>query len=341
MLRFQSNVSLANLNSFGFSVVAEEYVVLDQTSQLPELINYVRTRHLPLLVLGGGSNLILADDIPGVVAHIQLQGYQLISEQRDHVIIRVAAGEPWHETVKRSLADGYYGLENLALIPGSVGAAPVQNIGAYGVELKDRLKRLQVYDTQTEALVWLSPEDCQFGYRESLFKSMEPNRFIITCVEFKLTKDSMQVNLGYQALKETCVKLSNNAAITPDHVFEAVCYLRQQKLPNPSEIGNVGSFFKNPRVSKTDYLSLKKRFPALVGFADKGAYKLAAGWLIETCGWKGQFIDSVGVYDKQALVLVNRGGGNREQVESLAASIAESVLQTFGVRLEVEPRFYP
>lgn len=341
MLRVQQQHSLTHLNSFGFQSVAEYFFEIQNSTELPDLLTYCRQLKLPLLLLGGGSNVILSDRIPGVVALMAMKGQQIEFHDLHRVLLTVAAGESWHETVKYSLEQGCFGLENLALIPGTVGAAPVQNIGAYGVELKDRLSRVEVFDTQEQVMRWLSPSECHFGYRESIFKSIEAGRFIITQVEFSLTTHSDQLNLEYQALRETSEKYAAGDPITPLHVFDAVCYLRQQKLPNPADIGNAGSFFKNPRVNLQEYLQLKESFPDLVGFADGDAYKLAAGWLIEACGWKGKRLESVGVYEKQALVLVNRGGGNRQQIERIASAIQHDVEQRFAVRLEVEPRYYP
>ena len=341
MLNLKKDYPLNRLNTFGFFSVAENFIEIDSLDLLSTLISYSQSNDLPLLILGGGSNLILSDQIPGIVAAMRIKGIELISEHGDQLQMKVAAGENWHDTVVYALSQGYFGLENLALIPGTVGAAPMQNIGAYGVELKDRVVSVEVFDTQAHQLLTLSGSNCQFGYRDSVFKSGEPGRYIITGVVFNLTRDATQLNLEYLALKDTCASLAKGVSITPYHVFDAVCLLRRQKLPDPAVIGNVGSFFKNPRVSLTQYERLKAEFPTLVGFADGDAYKLAAGWLIEACGWKGKQFNAVGVYEKQALVLVNHGRGDRQQIETLAEQIRESVQQRFGVLLEVEPRFYP
>ncbi|TVQ69256.1 MAG: UDP-N-acetylmuramate dehydrogenase [Oceanospirillales bacterium] len=341
MLKLQKNYSLNDLNTFGFDALAESFIEIDSRDLLVEVVEYCQSNNLPLLILGGGSNLILSDQISGLVARMLNKGIEIISQQGDQLQLKVAAGEGWHDTVVYAMSQGYFGLENLALIPGTVGAAPMQNIGAYGVELKDRVAWVEVLDTQTHQFLSLSSLDCQFSYRDSLFKSVEPGRYIITDVVFNLTRDATQLNLEYLALKDTCEALAKGSSITPYHVFDAVCQLRRQKLPDPAIIGNVGSFFKNPRVSVVEYERLKAEFPALVGFADGEGYKLAAGWLIEACGWKGKQLGAVGVYEKQALVLVNHGKGDRRQIETLAEQIRESVQQRFGVLLEVEPRFYP
>lgn len=341
MLELQTQVSLQALNSFGFSSVAERYTEITQPEQLPDLIDYCQEQSLPCLLLGGGSNLVLSAQVPGVVARIRLQGIEVLSRTQQSVRVRVAAGEPWHEAVSWLLDQGFYGLENLALIPGTVGASPVQNIGAYGVELKDRVTAIHVYDTLQSLFTQLTPSECQFSYRDSLFKSVEPGRYIITAVEFELFLNSDQLVLNYQALQETCETLAGCDAITPRHLFDAVCQLRRSKLPDPAKLGNAGSFFKNPHVSKAQFQQLKQAFSDLVAYPEGEGYKLAAGWLIEACGWKGKHFEQVGVYANQSLVLVNYGGGNRSQIEGLAAQIQDSVYNAFAVRLEPEPRYYP
>lgn len=341
MLAFQTDFSLQRYNSFGFSAVAERFVAVEDIATLIPLVNHCQQQRLPLLLLGGGSNLVLSDWIPGVVAHMALKGVEVRRREGTRAWLRIAAGEPWHETLEYLLQQGFYGLENLALIPGTVGAAPVQNIGAYGLELKDRLTGVEVYDTQEQRMRTLSPEFCQFGYRESLFKSEAPGRYIITAIEVCLSTEPDVMKLEYQALRETCEALAQGDAITPQHLFAAVCQLRQSKLPDPRLIGNAGSFFKNPYVSSAEYQHLKAQYPSLIGYPEGDLVKLAAGWLIEACGWKGKSVRNVGVYEKQALVLVNHGGGNRAQIEELAAAIGQTVEQRFGVKLEAEPRFYP
>lgn len=341
MLELQAQVSLQALNSFGFNSVAERYTELTQPAQLPELIDYCHEQNLPCLLLGGGSNLVLSARVPGVVARVMLRGIEVVSRRQHTVRVRVAAGEPWHETVSWLLDQGFYGLENLALIPGTVGASPVQNIGAYGVELKDRVAAVHVYDTLQSQFTQLTPSECQFSYRDSLFKSVDPGRYIITAVEFELFLKPDHLVLNYQALQETCATLAGSQVVTPRHLFDAVCQLRRSKLPDPVRLGNAGSFFKNPHVSAAKFQALKLTFSNLVAYPEGEGYKLAAGWLIEACGWKGKHFEQVGVYDRQSLVLVNHGGGDRVQIESLADQIRNSVYKLFGVWLEPEPRYYP
>jgi len=334
-LRFEQRRSLRQLNTFGLPAMAEYYTEVYSADQLPALEAWLQSHPMPLLLLGGGSNLVLADRVPGLVAHMRIKGWQQTEQPGEQVLIRVGAGENWHDTVEKSIALGYSGLENLALIPGSVGAAPVQNIGAYGVELKDRVSAIEVFDRWTGRVRDLPPEECQFAYRDSLFKSVEPGRYIITAVEFQLQRQFSPV-LEYAGLKEA---VGNE--ITPQRVFAAVCRMRRAKLPDPAEIGNAGSFFKNPIVPPEEYERLRQRFEHLVAYPDPQGYKLAAGWLIDQCGLKGYAQAQAGVYDRQALVLVNRGNARRQDIERLSGYVQQQVYARFGVRLEPEPRFYP
>ncbi|WP_409526087.1 UDP-N-acetylmuramate dehydrogenase [Nitrincola sp. MINF-07-Sa-05] len=336
MLSIQRNVPLDDLNTLGFSANAEYFVQITDIAQLPLLCEYCQEQKLELLLLGGGSNLVLGDRIGGMVALIDLKGWSSESLKDGRVLLRIAAGENWHTAVDRMLDEGLFGLENLALIPGTVGAAPVQNIGAYGVELKDHLHEVEVYDRAQKCFTRLSRSACHFAYRDSVFKSLEPDRYIITAVTFILQRDFNPV-LGYSGLSE----LAGRPYLTARDVFEQVCSIRRSKLPDPKLLGNAGSFFKNPVIPPEQLLQLKQRFPDLVSYPDQGRCKLAAGWMIDRCGWKGRREGQVGVYEHQALVLFNAGGGTRTELERLMANIQLSVQQTFGVWLEPEPRFYP
>ncbi|HHW09096.1 MAG TPA: UDP-N-acetylmuramate dehydrogenase [Firmicutes bacterium] len=340
LLPFQYDFDLTDYNTFGFASIAERFVRLHQPAQVPALCRRCRKEKWPLLILGGGSNLVLADRIPGVVARMEIPGRQVVGEDGDIVKVKVAAGESWADTVEWALAENLFGMENLALIPGTVGAAPVQNIGAYGMEFQDTVGFVEVYDQLEERFTCLSKEECAFGYRDSLFKSGEPGRYIITAVEFHLSRKP-RLRLGYASLEKECRELAGGREITPHHLYEAVCRLRRARLPETFTYGNAGSFFKNPVVSVARFKELAAKYPQLVAFPDKDGYKLAAGWLIEQCGWKGRRWKQVGVYEKQALVLINCGGGHRAQIEELAAAIQKSVWEKFGVTLEPEPRFYP
>ncbi|KAA0875343.1 UDP-N-acetylmuramate dehydrogenase [Nitrincola tapanii] len=337
-LSIQEGVDLSALNTLGFAAQAERFVRVDKVEELPQLHSYLQAHPQPVLLLGGGSNLVLGEHIPGLVVQMAIQGWELLSEAEDEIIqLRVMAGESWHSSVEKSLQQGLYGLENLALIPGTVGAAPIQNIGAYGVELKDRVHSIQAFDRDTGDWCDLTPADCAFAYRESRFKSLEPGRYWIWAVTFTLSRRPC-VDLSYQALAQAC----GSQSPTPWQVFEAVCRLRRAKLPDPKVLGNVGSFFKNPLVSASQYERLLRQFPDLVAYAEpSGGYKLAAGWLIDACGWKGKRREQVGVHTEQALVLVHYGQARREELLALAAEIQKDVLMRFGVELEQEPLNYP
>ncbi|GAA0784923.1 UDP-N-acetylmuramate dehydrogenase [Marinobacterium sediminicola] len=336
-LYIKRKASLSEWNTFGFNVTADQLVIITEADQLIQLESLLQDKPQPLLVLGGGSNLVLSDHLPGIVARMAIKRWEARVEG-DDVLLWAGAGESWHQTVERSLKQGWYGLENLALIPGTVGAAPIQNIGAYGVELKDRLTRVEVFDREQLGFRLLDRDDCCFGYRDSLFKSQMPGRYIITAVEFRLSRKP-SVQIGYAGLQ---AELEEQVNPTPEQVFDAVCRVRRRKLPSPDVLGNAGSFFKNPVVTAEQCQSLHQMEPGLVSFPDaSGGYKLAAGWLIDRCGLKGYRQGSVGTYSEQALVLVNLGGGDRQAVEHLAAHIQREVRERFGVELEPEPRFYP
>lgn len=338
-LKILEHQSLQSFNSFGFDVAARYFAEAHSLQAISEALRIADSHALELLVLGEGSNLILADDLPGFVLKVALQGIEVIDETAETVTVRASAGENWHGFVQWCLGQGYFGLENLSLIPGSVGAAPVQNIGAYGVELKDCFSHLEALDRRTGEVVTLSTEACCFGYRESIFKGPEKGRYIITHVTFTLSKTS-RVNTSYGAIEAEMKRLKLPA--TPQGVSRAVCSLRRAKLPDPVALGNAGSFFKNPVVSNAQFEDLKIRFPEIVAYPDRDGFtKLAAGWLIEQCGWKGFREGAVGVHVKQALVLVNYGGGRADQLLGLAQRICESVQRRFGVELEMEPGIYP
>ena len=337
MLDVIRDVPLQHLNTLSLPAWADSFVCIENPDQLPLLSDWLDASQQPLLVLGGGSNLVLGDRVPGMVAKIEIRGWQRVAEQANRVRLRVGAGESWHATVERALSEGLFGLENLALIPGTVGAAPVQNIGAYGVELKDRVHAVQVYDRTERRLGWLDTAACRFGYRDSLFKSIEPERYIITAVEFDLSREPELV-LEYGGLSQAVPEVG----ATPQQVFEAVCRIRRDKLPDPVELGNAGSFFQNPVVDAAVYTRLLAEFPDLVAFPEaEGRWKLAAGWLIDRCGLKGVREGEVGTYAQQALVLVNWGGAHRSDVESFATRIQQAVRDQFAVELVPEPRFYP
>jgi UDP-N-acetylmuramate dehydrogenase len=294
----------------------------------------------PKFVLGGGSNVVLTHDIDAVVLKVEIMGSRLVAEEPDAWVVEAGAGEPWHGVVAWTLQQGWPGLENLALIPGSVGASPVQNIGAYGVELKDRFHSLDAVDLVTGRTVTLGPQDCHFGYRDSVFKQQGfgglAGKSVITRVRFRLPKPWQPV-LGYLDLERKMAETGVHAP-SAQTVFDWICAIRSAKLPDPAVIGNAGSFFKNPVVTEEQCRDIIGRDPEIVHYPmPDGSVKLAAGWLIDACGWKGKSVGRASVYEKQALVLVNRGGASGAEVVTLARAIQESVYGRFGIRLEPEP----
>ncbi len=332
----ESRVSLRPYNSFGLPALAERLVRIADDSDLRAVLADATLAAAPKFVLGGGSNIVLTHDLPGLVLKVEIAGRRVVSRSDDEVIVEAGAGENWHDFVAWTLDQGLPGLENLALIPGSVGAAPVQNIGAYGVELEDRFDSLDAIDLQTGASFTLRGDACRFGYRDSVFKRELAQRCLITRVRFALPQPPVAV-LGYLDLER---KIAETGVTHPGprQVFDWICAIRRAKLPDPAVIGNAGSFFKNPVVTPEQCRDIIARDPAIVHYpmAD-GSFKLAAGWLIDACGWKGKSIGQAGVYEKQALVLVNRGQAIGGEIVTLARAIQESVYGRFGIRLEPEP----
>ena len=290
----------------------------------------------PKFVLGGGSNIILTRDMPQVVLKVEVRGMRVVEERADCWIVEAGAGENWHDFVAYTLDQGCPGLENLALIPGTVGASPVQNIGAYGVELQDRFESLDAVDLVTGRSVTLRAAACHFGYRDSEFKHSLAGRSVITRVRFRLPRPWQRV-AGYVDLQR---KIAETGIDAPDarQIFDWVCAIRRAKLPDPATLGNAGSFFKNPIVTPEQCRDITGRDPEIVHYPlPDGSVKLAAGWMIDACGWKGKTVGEAGVYEKQALVLVNRGAAIGSEVMTLALAIQESVYGRFGIRLEPEP----
>jgi len=320
-------------NTFGFDVRARFAAHVRSEGDLLAVLADPRGKDLPLVVLGGGSNVVLTHDLDALVLLMEIPGHA--AEVRDDAWhVTAGAGENWHALVCRTIADGMPGLENLALIPGTVGAAPIQNIGAYGVELRDRFASLRAYDREAQAFVDLDADQCAFAYRDSCFKQAAQGRYIITAVTLRLPRP-WQPMLSYGELAR---ELESVSAPVPGQVRDAIVAIRSRKLPDPAVIGNAGSFFKNPLVSATQRAALLERHPDLVSYAQPdGSYKLAAGWLIDRCGFKGQNDGPVGVYGKQALVLVHHGGGSGSALLALARRIADTVEARFGVRIEPEP----
>jgi UDP-N-acetylmuramate dehydrogenase len=336
-LAIQSHISLKPHNTFGMAVQAAHFCQLDDTAQLPALLASNPYQTGPVLWLGGGSNLLLTRDYPGLVIKVALRGIRLLEENDNSVLVEAAAGESWHDFVRYSLQQGWYGLENLSLIPGTVGACPVQNIGAYGVEVKDRIAQVICADLQTQgASVVLDNVDCRFGYRDSVFKHEAAGRLLVTAVRFRLSRQP-QLKTGYGDIQQELEKRGIHHP-TPLDVSDVVMAIRASKLPDPAVLGNAGSFFKNPVIEQSQADALLQRFPALPHYpAGPGRVKLAAGWLIEQAGLKGYRQGDAGVHERQALVLVNHGQASGSQMWALARHVQETVQQRYGVELEAEP----
>ena len=331
----ESDVDLRPYNSFGLPARARRLVRIRTEADLRWVVNDPDWGRASKFILGGGSNLVLTRDLQPLVLKVEVPGRRVI-DAGDDWIVEAGAGERWHELVMWSIAQGVGGLENLALIPGTVGAAPVQNIGAYGVEVKDRFDSLDTLDLMSGRLVTLDKAACHFGYRDSVFKQHLAGRSVILRVRFRCPK-RWTPELGYLDLQRA-QEAAGVAAPTPAQVADWVMAIRRAKLPDPAVIGNAGSFFKNPIVSAEACRAVIAKEPHIVHYPlDDGRCKLAAGWLIDACGWKGKTVGGAGVYEKQALVLVNRGEARGAEVLTLAQAIQASVFARFGVRLEPEP----
>jgi UDP-N-acetylmuramate dehydrogenase len=327
------HLGLKGRNTFGLDATAELAYDISAPEQIPAVMGEILTQNSVWRVLGGGSNVILPTVLPGVTLLMNIIGQEIVSSDQNATVVSVGGGVNWHEFVAWTLENNLPGLENLALIPGTVGAAPIQNIGAYGVEIADYIHSIEAFDSKTNAFISLSKEDCQFAYRDSYFKK-NPQRFIVTKVVFKIPK-AWQAKIHYADLAKYFEGKPNPTA---EEVFLAVCKIRTHKLPDPKLIGNAGSFFQNPVVPNEQYETLLKKYTGLVSYPDApGKRKLAAGWLIDQCGFKGQRMGEVGVYEKQALVLVNHGNGTAQDILGLAKCIQDKVRNEFGVSLEIEP----
>ncbi len=334
------NHPLGKLNTFGIDAVARFYVELSSTEQMKEFLQKPEFKNIPKLILGGGSNLLFTKQVLDcVVLKNNIRGINKVREDKEHVYVRSGAGENWHNFVMYCIEHNYAGIENLSLIPGNVGAGPMQNIGAYGVELKDvfqELEALNLADLKTEIF---NREQCEFGYRESVFKKQARNKYIITSVTFCLNK-TPTFHTSYGAINQE-LEAMGVSELSIAAISQAVCNIRRSKLPDPAVIGNAGSFFKNPEVDEQKFAALKTQFPAIVGYPlDNKKVKLAAGWLIEQCGWKGKILGEAGVHDKQALVLVNYGKATGKELYDLSQRVLDSVKEKFGVELEREVNIY-
>lgn len=326
----QNSISLKPFNSFRFDAQAEYFAIINQMDDLIAALNWANANDIKMTMLGEGSNLLLTGDIDGLVLINRLKGIA-VSAQDDNVQVTVSAGESWHQVVAYAVENDYAGIENLALIPGSAGAAPVQNIGAYGVEVKDALVRVQVLDRATAKLLWIDASECGFSYRDSFFKQNWAERYFITAITLNLSRHH-DVKIGYGGLAKG---LPDKPSI--QQVFDRVCLVRSEKLPDLKLIGNAGSFFKNPIVDDALYQVILRTYPDLVAFAVGDSWKLAAGWMIDKAGWKGFSREGVGVYDKQALCLVNHSADKAKYLLMLEQDLKRDIFQKFGVQLEREP----
>lgn len=335
-LAWQQDFDLKGFNTFGVKARAAHFCSVHSAEELRIALADPRAKGLPLLILGGGSNLLLTRDFPGLVLHVCLLGKRVLETVGNETLVEVAAGENWHEFVQWTLTQGYGGLENLSLIPGLVGASPMQNIGAYGVEMKDCFESLDAFELRGGATKRFDARQCQFGYRDSVFKRHERGRYVILKVRFRLRRDA-ELHLDYGELRAELAHMGIAIPSARD-VSAAVCNIRRRKLPDPAAIGNAGSFFKNPIVPDALADSLMQGYPTMPHYAaTPGCSKLAAGWLIEQTGWKGKRLGNAGVHAQHALVLVNHGGASGAEILSLARAVQQAVRARFGIDLEPEP----
>ena len=333
-MRIQKNYDLTKLNTFGISACAKFFVELDKEAELPELFAAPEFKNNERLFLGGGSNVLFTKDFDGIVVLNKLKGIEILEENSDSVKIRSMSGEVWHDLVKFIVDREYWGVENLSFVPGTVGAAPMQNIGAYGVELEEVLESIEAVDADTGEKKIFNPEECKLAYRESIFNSDWKGRYFITAVTFRLSKIPSP-RVTYRHLKEYIEQNKVEVKSSKD-ISEAVTNIRKSKLPDPAVIANAGSFFKNVFLDEKKMKEILEKYPDLPYFEEGGTKKIPAGWLIEKAGWKGKRMGNVGVHEKHALVLVNHGGGTGEEIKNLADEIIASVYEKFGIKLAPE-----
>ena len=331
-MNIQQNISLKNYNTFGINVTAKRFVVIDSLEQLKELL----AREKDLFLLSGGSNMLLTRDIEQLVVHINIKGISIDTEDENHVYLTVSAGEDWHEFVLWCIDNDYGGLENLSLIPGNVGTSPIQNIGAYGVEVKDVITKVQGIVIESAEQVEFSNKACDFSYRNSIFKRQLKRKVILTSVSFRLTKNDHSLNTSYGAIEN---ELSSQGISSPTirDISKAVIKIRESKLPDPRKIGNSGSFFKNPVIGNEQFKKLKDSYTNLPFYSvSEEEVKIPAGWLIEQAGFKGKRFGNYGIHKKQALVLVNYGNASGKDIYELAQKIQHAIFQQFEISLEIE-----
>jgi UDP-N-acetylmuramate dehydrogenase len=335
-MMIKQNVDLFPYNTFGLHSVAKLFSTVDSAEEARRLFASDTFRKQKHFILGGGSNILLTKDFDGLVIKVEIKGKEVITEDDATITLRVGAGENWHQFVMYCVERNFGGVENLSLIPGTVGAAPMQNIGAYGVEIKKNILGVEAVEINTGDVRYFDNEGCKFGYRESIFKQEAKDQFLISSITLKLTKKDHEFNVSYGAVDETLKKLGATT-LSIKAISDAVVHIRSSKLPDPTRIGNAGSFFKNPSIQADLVDFIKKDFPSLPTFpSTDGLIKIPAAWLIEQCGWKGKTFGNIGVHQHQALVLVNYGGGEGEKIWELAMKIKDSVKEKFNVTLQPE-----
>lgn len=331
MIEVKKNVDLSKFNTLALISQSSDYFAITNSTQIQHAVNYAKQQNLNIFVLSGGSNLLLPQSFQALTLHMQNLGKEILEDCPEHVVIKVEAGEVWHQFVCDSTSKGYYGLENLALIPGYVGAAPIQNIGAYGTEAGDFIENIWAYDLQTEQDVILHASDCKFSYRDSIFKQ-QAGRYIIYAVSFKLLK-TPQLQLKYADVAQ---RVGENP--TPQKLLETIIDIRKNKLPQPEQYPNAGSFFKNPVITAQQFSQFIQQYPQAPHYPQaNGDVKIAAGWLIDQAGWKGKKLGVVGMFEKQALVLVNYADASLEDVKETYRTIQEDIFRKFAISLEPEP----
>ncbi|MGG6232121.1 UDP-N-acetylmuramate dehydrogenase [Tenacibaculum sp. SDUM215027] len=331
-MNIQENISLKEYNTFGINVNAKRFVSITSVYQLQQLLKEEKD----IFLISGGSNMLLTKDIETLVVHIDIKGISIDRENHNDIRITVNAGENWHEFVLWCVSQNYGGLENLSLIPGNVGTCPIQNIGAYGVEVKDTITKVEAIEIETGKLISFAAEECKFGYRNSIFKNEAKGKYILTSVSFQLTKNNHKLNTSYGAIES---ELSSKGITNPTikDISDAVIVIRQSKLPDPKEIGNSGSFFKNPVIPKKHFEKLKEKHANIPSYVISDTeVKVPAGWLIEQSGFKGKNFGNYGVHEKQALVLVNYGNATGKEIYELAQKIQQTIKDKFDIKLEIE-----
>ncbi len=336
-MNIQENISLKPFNTFGIDKKARFFVVVHQVEQLKTALTWASKNKVDSMVLGGGSNILLTQDPDMLVIKLEIKGINPVKKDDEHIWVEVGAGEVWHEFVMRAIENNWSGVENLSLIPGTVGASPMQNIGAYGVEIKEVFESLEALNKETLKMERFDRAACKFGYRESIFKHELKDKYIICSVIFRLALKP-RFEITYGTVKETLQK-KGITELSSRSVSDAVIEIRQSKLPDPKVIGNSGSFFKNPTIDPGHFVELQASYPTIPGFENPEGVKVPAAWLIEQCGWKGKRFGDVGVHDRQPLVLVNYGNGEGRDIVELASKIQASVKEKFGINLQPEVNY--